>query len=97
MLSDVSAVTGAQNFFKFLPAVSPPSKAMKVSLRFASITISEVSRNSLVTLKMSEKVNLVNEGRSIDPRLLSVAYLKNSEENVRMTKWELVSYSETEI
>ena len=70
---------------------------MKVSLRFASIKISDVSRNSLVTLKMSEEVNLVNKGRSIDPGLLSVAYLKNSEETVRMTKWELVSYTETVI
>jgi hypothetical protein len=38
---------------------------------------------------------MVNEGAKIDPGLLTVAYLKNSEEDVHMTKWELVGYSET--
>jgi hypothetical protein len=68
---------------------------MKVSLRFADIKISDVSRNSLVTLKMSEPVRQVNEGTKIEPELLQVEYIKNSEEVVQMTKWELVGYSET--
>jgi hypothetical protein len=43
---------------------------------------------------MKEPVNLISEGTKIDPTLLSVTFLKNSEEDVRMTKWEVLSYSE---
>ena len=46
---------------------------------------------------MKEPVNLLDQGNKIDPALLSVEYLKNSEENVSMTKWEVLSYSEEEI
>ncbi len=50
-----------------------------------------------MTIKMKEPVNLIDQGNKIDPALLSVDFLKNSEEEVRMTKWEVLSYSEKEI
>jgi hypothetical protein len=46
---------------------------------------------------MKEPVKLIDQGNKIDPALLSLDYLKNSEENVSMTKWEVLSYSEKEI
>jgi hypothetical protein len=46
---------------------------------------------------MKEPVNLIDQRNKIDPALLSVNFLKNSEEEVRMTKWEVLSYSEKEI
>lgn len=68
---------------------------MKVSIRYAAANISQVDQSGLVTLKIKESVYRVNEGASIDPGLLSVNFFKKSEESVLMTKWELVSYSET--
>jgi hypothetical protein len=50
-----------------------------------------------LTIEMKEPVNLIDVGNKIDPALLSVDYLKNSEEDVRMTNWEVLSYSEKEI
>jgi len=46
---------------------------------------------------MKEPVNLIDQRNKIDPALLTVDFLKNSEEEVRMTKWEVLSYSEKEI
>jgi hypothetical protein len=44
---------------------------------------------------MNEPVNLVNQGKQIDQDLLMVAFRKQSDEPVAMTKWEQVAYSET--
>jgi hypothetical protein len=55
--------------------------------------ISEVDESGLVSIKIKESVYQVNDGASIDPGLLSVEFLKKSEESVLMTKWELISYS----
>ena len=68
---------------------------MKVSLRLANVFISEIDRSGLVTIKFREPVYLINDGTRIEPQLLTVSYLKNSEEDVKLTKWELVNYKET--
>jgi len=78
-----------------LPPIKKSIKGYKVRLRYASVRISSISSNGLVTLSMNEPVNLVNQGKQIDQDLLMVAFRKQSDQPVAMTKWEQVAYSET--
>lgn len=39
----------------------------------------------------------MNEGTKIDVDMLSLQFVKNSEEEVTMTGWELLSYTKTKI
>jgi hypothetical protein len=61
-------------------------------MRFAKVSISEISSNGLITLKMDEQVHLVNEGKFVNTDMLWLAYVKNSEEPVEMTKFEVLKY-----
>ena len=44
-----------------------------------------------------EEVQLTNEGKKIDDDLLSIEYIKNSNEDLKMTGWDLISYTKTQI
>jgi len=44
-----------------------------------------------------EEVQLTNEGKKIDDDMLSIAYIKNSNEDLNMTGWDLISYTKTQI
>ena len=46
---------------------------------------------------MMEEVNLMNEGKKIDDDMLAIAFIKNSDEDLKMTGWELLSYTKTQI
>jgi hypothetical protein len=46
-------------------------------------------------LQMMEEVNLTNEGQKIDADMLSITFHKNSDEDLKMTGWDLVSYTKT--
>jgi hypothetical protein len=56
--------------------------------------ISDITRGGLVTLTTDEPVALLNEGKSIDPELLSLTYIKQSNENVTLESWRLISYTQ---
>jgi hypothetical protein len=50
-----------------LPPVKPPQKNMKPVIRYAGAKISEVQSYGLLTISMSEPVNLIDYGNKIDP------------------------------
>ena len=46
---------------------------------------------------MREPVNLINEGRKLDPDMFELSFILNSEELLTMIKWELILYTDVEI
>jgi len=46
---------------------------------------------------MRERVNLMNEGKRLDPDVFSLTFVLNSEEPLVLVSWELLSYTEIEI
>ena len=67
-------IPGVMNILQLLKSIKPPAKLMKVRVRHALVSIYEIERSGLVTIKFKEPVYRVNEGTQIAPELLSVAY-----------------------
>ena len=57
----------------------------------------EIDQSGKLTLQIMEEVQLTNEGKKIDDDMLSIAYIKNSNEDLNMTGWDLISYTKTQI
>jgi hypothetical protein len=57
----------------------------------------DIDQSGKLTLQIMEEVQLTNEGKKIDDDMLSIAYIKNSNEDLNMTGWDLVSYTKTQI
>lgn len=69
-------------------------------MRFAKVEINEltgITSNGVITLKIYEPVQLVNEWKYINPDMLDLDFIKNSDQAVSMTGFDLIKYEETEI
>ena len=69
----------------------------RVELRFAEVYFKDIDQSGKLTLQIMEEVQLTNEGKKIDDDMLSIAYIKNSNEDLNMTGWDLISYTKTQI
>ena len=69
----------------------------RVELRFAEVYFKDIDQSGKLTLQIMEEVQLTNEGKKIDDDMLSIAYIKNSNEDLKMTGWDLISYTKTQI
>ena len=67
----------------------------RVELRFAEVYFKDIDQSGKLTLQIMEEVQLTNEGKKIDDDLLSIEYIKNSNEDLKMTGWYLISYTNT--
>lgn len=59
--------------------------------------LKDIDQSGKLTLQIMEEVQLTNEGKKIDDDWLSIEYIKNSNEDLKMTGWDLVSYTKTQI
>jgi len=83
--------------------VKEPPKEMEVKsnqrldLRFAKAEIYSIDSTGLMTIKITEPVELMNNGQSIDPDMMKLHFVQNSEETGLSMTWDLVKYNQTEI
>lgn len=59
--------------------------------------IKEITQSGKITLGMRERVNLMNEGKRLDPDVFNLTFVLNSEEPLFLVSWELLCYTEIEI
>ena len=74
-----------------------PNLGQKVELRFAKVYLQSLDASGKLLLQMMEEVSLTNEGTKIDPDMLSIDFLKHSDEDLQMTGWDLLRYTKTQI
>ena len=67
----------------------------RVELRFAEVYFKDIDQSGKLTLQIMEEVQLTNEGKKIDDDMLSIEFVKNSNEDLKMTGWYLISYTKT--
>jgi len=82
-------------FWSMLPPFSKPIKGFRVKLRYASAKITDISQSGLITLITNEPVVLVNNGDFINPDLLDLKFIKQSNEDVQMVSWNQTKYEKT--
>ena len=66
-------------------------------IRYADLILDKIDEVGRVSLRFMERVNLMNEGKHLDPDMFELSFILNSEEPLSLTQWELLSYTDTEI
>ena len=60
------------DLFKKLPSAPKAGINQRVELRLAEFYIKEIDQAGKMTLRFREKVNLMNEGKRIDPDMMNI-------------------------
>jgi hypothetical protein len=82
---------------KYMPPKPPVGKNQRLELRLAEFYIKEINQAGRMTIRFREEVNLMNEGKRIDPDMMTISFNKVSDEVFKFEGWEMISYDKMEV